>query len=225
MYLDYNATTPLEKSVLEAISSALKHAWGNPSSKSPSGQEARRVIEESRQRVSAMLNATTADDIIFTSGGTESNNLVYNTVVREFQSRNPDSSSLPHVIISNVEHPATILPLEHLSQDLRQCELTLIPVTPDGHVDPCEIEQQLKDNTILISVMLANNETGVINSLSEIVKVVRAFERKSRRRIYVHTDAAQAIGKIKVDVQGAFWFLFIFCFGPNARFGSPSGNL
>ncbi|RUS20527.1 hypothetical protein BC937DRAFT_94998 [Endogone sp. FLAS-F59071] len=209
LYFDYNATTPLDQSVLNVINNALENAWGNPSSSSSAGQLAKAVIQDAREKVAEMINANSSDDIIFTSGGTESNNLVFHTVLHDYSLS--DASVLPHVIISAIEHPATIFPLEHLAAANR-CTLTLLPILTTGDVDPEEVRRQLRPETVLVSVMLANNETGVVNDLKRIVEVVKEWQNEKvdgeniskearKRRIFVHTDAAQAIGKIEVDVQ------------------------
>lgn len=197
VYLDYNATTPLETSVLDAIYCTLKYAWGNPSSCYAEGKMAKTVINESRVHVSKMINSTPSD-VIFTSGGTESNNLVFHSVIDSFKNRFPPiesnkanstcldveghctkTTALPHVITSNVEHDSVILALKALKNQ-EKIELTVLPVSKEtGQINIGDITLALKWNTALVSVMLANNETGVIQvySLSDgfALKFVKFF--------------------------------------------------
>lgn len=169
VYLDYNATTPLETSVLDAIYTTLKYAWGNPSSSYAEGKMAKRVIHESRVHVSKMINCS-ASEIIFTSGGTESNNVVFHSVIDQFNaglssmSNNKKhlKSCLPHIITTNIEHDSVILALKSLCNK-EKTELTILPVSKEtGKVNVDDITSALKWNTVLVSVMLANNETGIV---------------------------------------------------------------
>ena len=175
VYLDYNATTPLETSVLDAIYSTLKYAWGNPSSCYAEGKMAKRVIDESRVHVSKMINSSPTD-VIFTSGGTESNNMVFHSVINRFNGGSPPvgdisaspssltvtGNNLPHIITTNIEHDSVILALKSLKVQ-EKIELTVLPVSKDtGQVKVGDVTLALKWNTALVSVMLANNETGVI---------------------------------------------------------------
>ena len=184
VYLDYNATTPLEPSVLDAVYSTLKYAWGNPSSCYAEGEMAKRVIDESRAYVSRVINCTPSD-VIFTSGGTEANNMVFHSVqnmvtnqvdaklgssailpCQDVKESGTHTTALPHIITSNIEHDSVILPLKSLQKQGR-IELTVLPVSKEtGQVEVGDVNFALKWNTVLVTVMLANNETGVIQVIA-----------------------------------------------------------
>lgn len=209
IYLDNNATTPLESDVLNAITSALSKAWGNPSSSHTQGIEAKAIIEESRQHVAAMLGAK-ASDIIFNSGGTEGNNMILHTAVKYFHSGQdwshngfPDKEHLPHFITSNLEHDAVKLVLEHFAEE-GIASVTFVPASPKtGHVMVDDVIAAIRPSTCMISIMLANNETGIIQPVKEMFERVKQINtsRKTIPKILLHTDVAQAIGKIPVSVQ------------------------
>lgn len=209
IYMDYNATTPLEPEVIEAITEALQDAWGNPSSNYIAGAKAKAIINQSRENVAKMVGGK-AEDIIFTSGGTEANNLVLHTAVEHFRrncraaeqdDRHQNGSSvLPHIITSNVEHDSVKLVAEHLQKDGR-ADVTFVPVSKvTARVEVDDIIAAVRPNTCLITIMLANNETGVIMPVQEICQRIRSLNKQRERlRILLHTDAAQALGKIPVD--------------------------
>ncbi|XP_069683617.1 selenocysteine lyase-like [Periplaneta americana] len=207
IYLDYNATTPLEPSVISKISQSMEELWGNPSSSYGFGIRAKRNIEEARKQLADMIGAV-PEDIIFTSGGTEANNIVIFGILNyydEWLKCNPESEHYgkkPHIITTNIEHPAVILPLRYLAEKKAAIELSIVPVNTTGSVDPRDILCAVRPNTSLITVMLANNETGVILPVAEISRGLEEINLKRREenkiKILYHTDAAQAIGKISV---------------------------
>ncbi|XP_023809718.1 selenocysteine lyase isoform X2 [Oryzias latipes] len=211
IYMDYNATTPLEPEVLQAVSTALQDAWGNPSSNHIAGATAKAIIYQSRQSVARMVGGK-AEDIIFTSGGTEANNLVLHTAVEYFQKNcgaaeqgeglQNGCRGLPHIITSNIEHDSIQQVASHLQKE-GKAEVTFVPVSRvSGCIEVEDVIAAVRPNTCLISVMLANNETGVIMPLQEICQRVKFLNKQRERlRILLHTDAAQALGKIPVDVQ------------------------
>ena len=166
IYLDYNATTPLEPSVLTAIHDALQDAWGNPSSSYAAGKKAGHVIRMARDSIANMIGALYSD-IIFMSGGTEANNMVIHSALEYFrvfhdEQENCNPGLKPHVITSNLEHDSIQLPLLKLKEQGR-VEVTLVPAsTSSGAVTAEAILQEVKPNTCLVTVMMANNETGVI---------------------------------------------------------------
>ncbi|XP_071805994.1 selenocysteine lyase-like isoform X1 [Asterias amurensis] len=219
VYLDYNATTPLEPEVLDAIHNALGAAWGNPSSPYHAGQRAKQIITEARDNICKMIGAHRSDDIVFTSGGTETNNMVIHTALQHFWKTFPQLDPgdpslgvrptnqhrfLPHVITSNLEHDSIKLVLEQLA-DERQVVVTFVPASKlTGHVEVSDIIAALRPTTCLVTIMHANNETGIIQPIPEICRQIRAIKRDSRRempRILLHSDAAQTIGKIQVNVE------------------------
>jgi cysteine desulfurase len=186
IYLDYNATTPVAKPVQEEVNSALKEKWGNPSSGHRFGQMAKRALEYARAQVASLLNANPVE-ILFTSGGTESNNLTITGVCQAMSGKGR------HIITTRIEHPSLMNPCLHLLE--QGWNVSFIKVNSQGVVDPMEVERALRPDTVLVSVMLANNETGAIQPVAGISQLAR------KRGVLVHTDAAQAVGKIPVDVK------------------------
>lgn len=186
IYLDYNATTPVARPVQKAIDFALEDLWGNPSSGHRLGQMAKEALESARAQVAALINAD-PEEISFTSGGTESNNTVIMGVCQEMSTKGR------HLITSRVEHPSIIHPCLHMAE--QGWEVSFAGVNSDCIVDPVEIQETLRPDTVLVSVMLANNEIGAIQPITEISQLAH------RHGVLVHTDAAQAIGKIPVDVK------------------------
>ncbi|KXK07062.1 MAG: Cysteine sulfinate desulfinase/cysteine desulfurase-like enzyme [Acidobacteria bacterium OLB17] len=192
IYLDNSATTPLDPSVLEAMMPYLTTDFGNASSIHTFGQKAKMAIDKARHQVVSLLNARSPNEIVFTSGGTESNNLAIRGLV-EANSRHGR-----HVILSAIEHPA----VEAVCEDLQKqgIELTILPVYDDGIVRLDDVREAVRDDTVLITVMAANNEIGTLQPIREIGQFVREL-RDAGRKIWFHTDAVQAVGKIAVNVE------------------------
>ncbi|QDV20573.1 Cysteine desulfurase [Gimesia panareensis] len=188
VYLDFNATTPLSDQVTEAMEPYLREAYGNPSSLHWAGVPARDAIETARSQVASLLSCD-ATEIVFTSGGSEANNQALKGIY--FAKRSEISA--PHFITSQVEHPAILEPCRFL-QSLG-AELTCVPVDSQGLVDPVDVRRVIRKNTVLISIMHANNEVGTIQPIEEISAIAR------ENGIPCHTDAAQSVGKIPVDVD------------------------
>ncbi|XP_010624447.1 selenocysteine lyase [Fukomys damarensis] len=215
VYMDYNATTPLEPEVIQAMTEAMQEAWGNPSSPYPEGQKAKGVIAASREAVALMLGGR-PQDIVFTSGGTESNNLVIHSAVKHFQNtqapegsvgeqQSPREVARPHIVTCTVEHDSIRLPLEHLVEE-QVAEVTFVPVSKvSGQAEAEDIMAAVRPTTCLVTIMLANNETGVVMPVSEISQRVKTLNQKRAAsglpRVLVHTDAAQMVGKRHVDVE------------------------
>jgi cysteine desulfurase len=186
VYLDYNATTPLLPEVIDAMLPYLREHFGNPSSEHEIGRRARTAVEDSRQRVATILGCS-SDEIVFTSGGTEANNLA----IRGVTEARPDHR---HVITSVIEHPATANPCRWLER--HGYRVSWIGVTGDGRVQVQDVETALAaDNTAILTVMHANNETGVVQPIADIARLARGYGA------IVHTDAAQSIGKMPVNVD------------------------
>jgi cysteine desulfurase len=182
VYLDNNASTPVLPEVFEAMRPYYLERFGNASSIHHFGQHARASVERSRNAVAALLNARPAE-IVFTSGGTEADNLGIFGLVR----------SGDHVITSSIEHSAVMNSCKRLEQ--MGCEVTYISVNGQGQVDPKDVRKAIQPNTRLITIMMANNETGVVQPVEEIGRI--ALEED----IFFHTDAVQAAGKVPIDVQ------------------------
>ncbi len=182
VYLDNNATTPVLPEVFEAMKPFYLEEFGNASSIHHYGQRARSAVEKARSSVAALLNARPAE-IVFTSGGTEGDNAAIFGLVNRGD----------HIIASTIEHSAVMNTCKRLEQ--MGCEVTFVPVNGRGEVDPEEVRKALRPNTRLISIMMANNETGVVQPVEEISRIAREAD------VFFHTDAVQAAGKIPIDVQ------------------------
>ena len=186
IYLDYNATTPHDPEVIEAMRVFLETEFGNPSSSHWYGIKPKQAVETARRQVAGILNCRPTE-VFFTSGGTESNNHAIRGVVRRFKEKGN------HIITSNFEHPAVLEVCRYLEAD--GVETTYLPVSEDGLVDPTDVERVLRPTTILITVMHANNEVGTIQPIAEISRIAK------KHGVAVHTDAAQSVGKIPTDVE------------------------
>jgi len=186
VYLDSNATTPVFPEVMEAMRPYFGEHFGNASSIHHHGQETRAAVERARESVAALLGCR-ASEVVFTSGGTEADNLAIFGLARPGD----------HVITSTVEHHAVLNACKHLAKypGMAGCEVTYIPVDGRGLVDPADVKRAIRPNTKLITIMLANNETGVLQPVAEIGKTAAEAD------VYFHTDAVQAAGKIPVNVN------------------------
>jgi cysteine desulfurase len=188
IYLDYNATTPLAPEVVEAMHPFLISAYGNPSSLHWAGKPGREAVASARRQVASLLHCS-ANEVVFTSGGTEANNLA----IKGLFFRHHSSRRRPHVIISSVEHPAVLEPcrfIERLGADV-----TVVAVDRFGRVDPDDVGRSVRPETFLASVMHANNEVGTIQPIEEISRICH------ERGVFVHTDAAQTVGKLPIDLE------------------------
>lgn len=186
IYLDYNATTPLAPEVSEGVQPYLYQEFGNPSSDYALGQRAKAAVTQARIRVAALLGAQ-PEEIVFVSGATEANNWVLKGVTHHRQDRGR------HLITTTIEHPAVLNPCLFLLEE--GWDVTFVKVDGRGLVDPDDIRRAIRPETVLISVMLANNETGAIQPVAAISTIAR------EHGIALHTDAAQAVGKIPVNVE------------------------
>jgi cysteine desulfurase len=186
IYLDHNATTPLHPEVFQAMEPYLRGQFGNASSSYSLGREAKTALENSRKKVAVCLGAN-ADEIIFTSGGTESDNLAIRGIMRMLREKGN------HIITSRIEHHAVLRTCEDLEKE--GFRVTYLPVDAGGRINPDDVQRHIDRETILISIMAANNETGVIQPISEVGAIAR------REGIIFHTDAVQAVGKIPVNVD------------------------
>ena len=186
IYLDYNATTPHAPEVVDAMRPFLETHFGNPSSAHAYGAKPAEAVAGSRRRAAALLGCR-PEEIIFTSGGTESNNMAIKGIALARQRRGR------HIITSAIEHPAVIEVCHYLEKF--GFETTFLPVDSDGLVRPTDLEAAIRSDTLLISIMHANNEVGTLQPIAEISTLAKAHG------ILLHTDAAQSIGKIPVDVR------------------------
>ena len=188
IYMDHHATTPMDPRVVEAMLPYFTEIFGNAASVDHlHGHAAQEAVEKSRASISKFINAREPEEIIFTSGATESDNIALIGVAEAYGHRGH------HIITSAVEHKAILDTAEYLAG--RGIKVTVLPVDHYGMVDPSDVERAITDQTILISIMLANNEIGTIQPLEQIGRISR------ERGVLFHTDAAQAVGHIPVDVQ------------------------
>jgi cysteine desulfurase len=188
IYADYNATTPLAPEALEAMLPYLKEHFGNASSVHVFGREARAAIDDARVRVAKLLGAQEGE-IVFTGGGTEADNTAVFGVVRASRKRGSR-----HIVTSSIEHHAVLHACQYLEKT-GECEVTYLPVSRDCFVDPGDLRKAIRDDTVLVSVMSANNETGTIQPVKELAAICR------ERGVTFHTDAVQSFGKAPVNVN------------------------
>jgi cysteine desulfurase len=185
IYLDYNASTPVDPRVLDEMLPYLKDKYGNPSSTHSFGAACRAGIEQARERVAALLGCG-AEELIFTSGATESNNMVIKGIAKA-------AGKGKHFITSRIEHPAVLEPCRHLERF--GYRVTYLPVDRFGMVDPADLEKAITPDTALVTIMHANNEVGTVQPIAELARIA------SSRKVLFHTDAAQSAGKVRVRVD------------------------
>ncbi|MFA0768902.1 MAG: hypothetical protein OXFUSZZB_002230 [Candidatus Fervidibacter sp.] len=188
IYLDYAATTPLDPRVLEAMMPYLTEKFGNPNSIHAFGREARKAVDEAREKIAALLNCRPSE-LVFTSGGTESDNLALRGVAAAYRQKGN------HIVTTAIEHHAVLHTCRALQDE--GFEVTYLPVDEHGLVAPEQVAEAVTDRTILVSIMHANNEIGTIEPLADIVRAVK----EKRPDVLVHTDAVQTVGHIPVDVE------------------------
>ncbi len=197
IYLDHAATTPVDPSVLRAMKPFFSDRFANPSSFHSAGLDAKRAVTESRKRIADVLHAH-EDEIIFCSGGTESDNLAIQGVVRA-KRQTPNAKC--HLITSAIEHPAVLEPLKRLAKN-REIDLTILPVDAYGLVSAKDVVKAIKETTVLVSIMYANNEIGTIQPIQEIGREILAWRKKRDTKYPLfHTDACQAAGVLDLDVE------------------------
>ncbi len=192
VYLDHSATTPADPRVVEAMLPYLMEKFGNASSVHFFGQEARAAVDRARREVAALIQAR-ANEIVFVSGGTEANNLAIRGVL------GASSSDKGHIITSSIEHSSVRGICEALEQ--RGWEITRLPAYEEGIVRAEDVRAALRPDTVLISVMLANNEIGTIQPIEEIGAFVREERARGNRNLWLHTEAVQAAGRIPLNVE------------------------
>src|SRR3989338_9209867 len=180
IYLDYAATTPTHSDVFAAMEPYFGEKFGNPSSIHSFGRETRSAVEKAREQVAALISAK-PEEIVFTSGGTESNNFALNGIAEINKTKGN------HLITSRIEHPAVLEPCQHLDKH--------------GLINSDDVKKAITDKTILVSIMMANNEIGVIEPIEEINRVIKDKLEKQGQKIYFHVDAVQAFGAIPIDVN------------------------
>lgn len=192
IYLDHSATTPVDPRVAEAMARAVAQVFGNPSSVHGYGQQARAAVDRARREVAGLIN-TRPNEMIFTSGGTEANNLALRGVCEASIAHGR------HIITSAIEHPSVRSVCTALEQ--RGWEVTRLPVYENGIVRVEDVREAIRQDTVLVSVMLANNEIGTIQPVAEIGAIVRERRAAGQRHLFLHTDAVQAAGRMALNVE------------------------
>ncbi|MCA2620994.1 MULTISPECIES: cysteine desulfurase family protein [unclassified Microcystis] len=185
IYLDYSATTPTHPQVIERVATILRHDWGNPSSLHTWGQDTATVIEMAREQVAGLINAN-PDQIIFTSGGTEADNLAIIGVAQQYNRPR-------HIIISSVEHSAIAEPCKQLEQ--QGWQITRLPVNRQGRVDPLDLKAAIQSDTVLISIIYGQSEVGTLQPIEELGSIA------TERGVLFHTDAVQVAARCAIDVR------------------------
>lgn len=189
IYLDYNASTPVDPAVAEEMHALLGTAFGNPSSLHWAGRPARTAVDLARGRVAGLLGCR-PEEIVFTSGGSEASN---HAIKGSYFRARRQGIERPHFVTSAVEHPATLAPLRFLAA--LGAEVSIVPVDRHGRIDPADVAAALTPRTVLVTIMHANNETGTLLPVEEVAAIARA------RGVALHVDAAQSAGKIPVRVD------------------------
>ena len=192
IYLDHSATTPVDPRVAEAMTRSLTQNFGNPSSVHGFGQQARAAVDRARREVAALINAK-PNEIIFTSGGTEGNNLAIRGICEVAAAHGR------HIVTSAIEHPSVRGVCSALEQ--RGWEVTRLPVYDNGIVRVEDVRDALRPDTVLVTVMLANNEIGTIQPIAEIGTLVRERRANGQKHLHLHTDAVQAAGRMPLNVE------------------------
>jgi len=186
VYLDHGATTPLDEEVLEAMMPFFKEYYGNPSSVHSFGREVKKEVEGARERIAKNMGVE-PEEVYFTSGGTEADNLALIGTARALKEKGN------HIITSAIEHHAVLDTCAWLKKE--GFEVTALPVDEYGMVSPGDVEEAIKDNTILVSIIYANNEVGTIQPIEEIGRITR------EKGVLFHTDAVQSVGNLPVNVE------------------------
>ncbi len=190
IYLDWAATAPPDQGILEVVQEVAVDCYGNPSSIHKTGRNAEKRLIQAREALAAVLGCGSGE-IIFTSGGTEANNMALFSLLKKSRGKK--------IIISGIEHPSLFEPARILEQ--LGYKVDYVPAAASGFIDPSHIASRLDNHTALVVLMLVNNETGAIQQVAETAAAINAFSRSTGRKVLLHTDAVQALGKIPLDLR------------------------
>ncbi len=200
IYLDNAAATKPDKEVVGLVCGAMEEFYANPSSMYKLGHKAKIALDDAREKIANIIGAKRPDEIIFTSGGTESDNIALFGVARAYKGKTSYSSGKKHIITSKIEHHAVLHSCEKLEKE--GFSVTYLDVDKYGMVNPEDVKNALREDTVLVSVMYANNEIGTIEPLSEISEIIKKFREKNKTPFpYFHTDACQASGYLDLNVE------------------------
>ena len=186
IYLDNNSTTPIDKAVADAMLPYIYENFGNPSSSHPMGRQAKQAIDQARTQVAALLNCN-ADEMVFTGSGSEANNTIIKGVAEAYRHKGR------HIITSQIEHPSVIETCKYLEKS--GYRISYLPVNQYGEVEARQVQDAITGETILVTVMHSNNETGTLQPIKAIADLCR------REKVLFHTDASQSVGKVAVDIR------------------------
>ncbi len=192
IYLDYASATPIEPVVLEYMQKVMKENFANAGAIHELGMKSKKILEQSRRDIAKILGAH-GDEIVFTSGATESNNLAILGILKK-------ENFIPHIVTTNIEHASVLEVCKYLEKSKR-AEVTFVEVEENGVVDPRKIKKAIRPNTVLVSIMYANNEIGTIQSIKEIAKEIRHYNKINLKKIIFHTDATQGMNYLPVNVE------------------------
>jgi cysteine desulfurase len=198
IYLDNASATPIDNRVISVMSKISKENYANASAIHDIGTSSKKILEQARSDVARILNAH-SDEIIFTSGATESNNLAILGILKNLEEKkNKDKNFVPHVVTTNIEHASVLETCKYLEKN-KKAEITFVSVEANGIVDPKKVKKAIKSNTVLVSVMYANNEIGTVQPVQEIAKEIRHFNKVNNKKVLFHTDATQAVNYLLIN--------------------------
>lgn len=199
IYLDYAATTPLDVAILEKMQPFFITEFGNPSSVHMLGQSAMESIDKAREKVANFINSKSSE-VIFTSGATESNNLAIRGALSHYWAKNGKNAPVPHFLTSKIEHHCVLETIEELEK-MSLIEATFLEVNSEGIVNPEKLIENIKENTIFVSIMYVNNEIGTVQPIEKIGNLIKELNENRKNKIIFHTDAVQAINYLDCDVK------------------------
>ena len=200
IYLDYNATTPIFDEVFKAMKPYLTTCFGNPSSSHIYATPCKEAVKQARLHVAQLINTPNPEnEIIFTSCGTEADNRAIDIAIAHFEFNGKNTGNVPHIVTSAIEHPAILAYLRYLNEK-EEIDLTIVGVNTEGVVDVLGVYNSLNMSTALVTIMHSNNEVGTIQPIREISNGIKTFNKRSNSNILLHSDGAQSIGKVLIDV-------------------------